>query len=44
LQAEGALAAINQAKKILSPGGIVVVSGSITLIGDALKLLQLEEI
>lgn len=44
LQAEGALAAINQAKKILSPGGIVVVSGSITLIGDALKLRQLEEI
>lgn len=44
LQAEGALVAINQAKKILSPGGIVVVSGSITLIGDALKLRQLEEI
>jgi hypothetical protein len=28
----------------LSPDGIVVVSGSITLIGDVLKLKQLEEI
>lgn len=44
LQSDNAKAAINDAKNRLSPGGIVVVSGSITLIGDVLKLKQLEEI
>ncbi|NBW73875.1 MAG: hypothetical protein EBR26_05705 [Microbacteriaceae bacterium] len=43
-QATDAKAAIEVAKKNLVPGGIVVVSGSITLIGDVLKLKQLEEI
>ena len=43
-QATDAKAAIEVAKKNLVPGGIVVVSGSITLIGDVLKLKQVEEI
>ena len=43
-QAEDAKSALDQAKTRLVPGGIVVVSGSITLIGDVLKLKQLEEI
>ncbi|MFM8926910.1 MAG: bifunctional folylpolyglutamate synthase/dihydrofolate synthase [Rhodoluna sp.] len=36
--------AIDEAKNRVGSGGIVVVSGSITLIGDVLKLKQLEEI
>ena len=43
-QAEDAKSALDEAKTRLVPGGIVVVSGSITLIGDVLKLKQLEEI
>ena len=43
-QAEDAKSALEEAKTRLVPGGIVVVSGSITLIGDVLKLKQLEEI
>ncbi|MFN5558945.1 MAG: bifunctional folylpolyglutamate synthase/dihydrofolate synthase [Rhodoluna sp.] len=43
-QAEDAKAAITLAKSRISQNGIVVVSGSITLIGDALKLKQMEEI
>jgi len=43
-EADNAKAAIDLAKTKLSPDGIVVVSGSITLIGDVLKLKQLEEI